>query len=331
MNSTKLTKKNRKSKNALQRQSLIERLNLKELEQSRFVLILVAAAFILHWFTNVIASLMFNHFQSGSEELGLLVSLLIISLFTFVIAIVSFIELLKFTRAACSIAIVLVWVNLLINILLLIHSSYWFGSAIHLLFALAVTLMLTGKTSVIRLIFGIVLLIANFTLILYPPAKYMETRNYVEANMAVLDEIDQNSSTKVKNIKNILSNYELLCKLAPYVGEKQRNIALFTGYFGLAKAFNGDFESGYRLMRDSVRKTYTKTCYINKTRVYAMLKGIEYEKYLPKILSKTENEMFEKKMSMLKYSEEFGTNDDSDSDLPGIDDDDDEDFPGITD
>ncbi|MCK5345612.1 MAG: hypothetical protein KAR20_19515, partial [Candidatus Heimdallarchaeota archaeon] len=326
MNSTKLTDKNRKSKNALRSQSLIERLNLKELEQSRFVLILVAAAFILHWFTNVVASLMFMHFQSGSGELGLLVSLLIISLFTFIIALVSFIELLKFTRAACSIAIVLVWVNLLINILLLIHSSYWLGVCIHLVFAIAVTLMLTGKKSVIRLILGILLLVVNFTLVLYPAAKYMETRNYVEKNMAVLDEIDQNSTSKVENIELILSNSELLCKMAPYVGEKQMNIAFFISYFGLSKAFNNDMVSGYRLSRDSVRKIYSKTCYVNKTKVYALQNGVAFEKYVPKILSKSENEMYEKKMSMLKYSEEFGSkDDDSDLNLPGIDDDDEDD------
>ena len=186
-----------------------------------------------------------------------------------------------------------------------------------------------------RLIIGILLLVVNFTLVLYPAAKYMKTRNYVEKNMTTLDEIDQNSSTKVENIEQILSNSELLCKMAPYVGEKRLNIALFISYFGLSKAFNNDVDAGYRLTCDSVRKIYSKTCYLNKTKVYALQKGVEFEKYVPKIVSKSENEMYEKKMSMLKYSEEFGSKDeDSDSDLPGIDDDDDDDdenLPGIID
>ncbi len=294
MNNTKLPDKFRKSKRALQRQSLIERLNLKDLEQSRFVLIFVAVVFILYWFTNVVASLMFNHFQSGSGEFGLLASLLITSLFTFVIAIVSFIELLKFTRAACGVAIVLAWVNLFVNTLLLIYTGYWLGACIHLLFALTISVMLTGKTSFLRLSSGIVLLVANFTLILYPAMRYMESRNYVEDKMVVLDEIDQNSTIEVEDIDKILTDSEFLCEIAPFVGEKHRNIALFKGYFGLAKAFNGKVSQGYRLTWDSVKKTYAKKCYVNKARIYALLKGIEFENYEPKILSKSENEMFEK-------------------------------------
>ena len=105
MNQNKLTDKTTKSKGTLQRQSLLDRLKLKELEQPKFVIVISAFAFILHWLSNVVASLMLLHFEPGSGELALLISLLLTSLFTFIVAIVALIELLKFSYAGCSVSI----------------------------------------------------------------------------------------------------------------------------------------------------------------------------------------------------------------------------------
>ena len=329
MNQTKLTNISRKSKSALKRPSLIDRLKLKDLEQSKTILVISAGAFILHWLANVVASLMFLHFQPETGELGLLISLLLTSLFTFIIAIVSFIELLKFSYAGRSIAVALAWANFFLHILLLIYTHYWLGACIHLVFALAITVLLTGKTSLVKFALSILLLIVNFTLILYPATKYMQTRNFVEDKMSVINEFNPNSDAKIENITKIVANTKLLHNLAPYFGEKEKYIALYTGYFALAKAYEGSITEGYQHARASVRTMYVEQCYINKTKVYAMLKQVKYEDYKPKILTNAENELIEKKMSMLKFSEDIGEkNDDGLSDLDD-DFDDDNEFSGF--
>ena len=316
MNQNKLTDKSRKSKGTLQRQSLLDRLKLKELEQPKFIIVLTAGAFILYWLANVLASLMLMHFQPESGELALLISLLMTSLFTFTIAIVALIELLKFSYAGCSISIILSWANFALNVLLLIYTHYWLGACISLTFAISITLLLNSKVSAIKYVLGFLLLLGSFALILYPPMKYKESRALVEEQIAKIDLINPSEINANQDIADFVSAAKYLHTFARYFGENESKITLFSSYYALAVALEGKIDQGYKIAQSAVKYTYVQQSFVNKIKIYSMLMKVAYEDYVPKILTPEEYEAFQKKMTLSNYNEDLGSPEEDDwSDL----------------
>ena len=356
------TEKSPADSDKLKRRSLIERLDLRSLEQSPGALRLSAVAFLLQWLISVIAELLYRHFEPVKGEYSLFICLLLTSLFTFIFAIVAFIELLRIDRAGRSVALALAWINFFAYLVFLYYTRFWLLLFNQFVFALVITYILNGKTTRRRFALAIIFVVLNFLLLFVPAAYYSILRvrapkllqiaatertellkKYYQKPDAQIGTLPDLSGIagfeKYKQaVKNAENAYHQLYFMSSIVGEKTRNRAVYLSNWALTLALSGKYKSAYNFAYEAVMLTYVKEAYKNKAKVFALMHKIPYKDYEPVILSESEYGFFEKQAALRKYPKEALNFDDANSqtqkaenplnsednvdDLPGFDDND---------